>query len=63
MKTYAYVVYDKTDKNFDKPFVGIHLNEVDAQTHVEKLTKDLPTHAKGLVYYGTVELGKDLSID
>jgi hypothetical protein len=53
----VFVVFDKTDKHHDKPFMGIHLIETDARTQVDNLAMDVPEHAKRLIYYTVVKLG------
>ena len=53
---YVYVVYDKTDRNYKKPFMYICRNEEKAIERVEELRSTVSKHAQCLINYEIVTL-------
>lgn len=51
-----FIIKDKSDANFRKPFVSIHKSEVGSQRKVAQLTSKLPQHAKHLVSVEPIEV-------
>ena len=55
-KSVVYVVFDKTDGNFHKPFVSIHHVEAKAKQEVDDLRAKVNSdYAKNLIKYEAIE--------
>ncbi len=50
----VYVVFDKTERNYHKPFVSIHLVESKAMEQVDILRSKVSKHAQKLIYMDAV---------
>jgi len=55
-KTSVYVVYDKTDSNFNKPFMSMHFDFAQAESQLKKLRAKVAPHAHKLIYARTETL-------
>jgi hypothetical protein len=55
-KTSVYVVYDKTDSNFSKPFMSMHFDFDQAKAQLKTLRAKVSPHAQKLIYARTETL-------
>jgi len=55
-KNSVYVLYDKTDRNFNKPFVDMVFDYSLANTKLAELRRGVPAHAHKLIYVRAEQL-------
>lgn len=49
-KSSIYVLYDKTDANFKKPFMAMYSDYTNASTALDALRAKVPPHAQKLIF-------------
>lgn len=47
----VFIVYDKTDQGYRKPFDSIHQTKESAQKRVKELQSKYESYAHGLIYF------------
>ena len=56
-KTSVYVVYDKTDSNYYKPFMSMHFEMANAEKKLKALRAKVAPHAHKLIYTRMENIG------